>query len=245
MVWLSPLRQEKLPLPLPDPALQNRNLALYTEAIANTAKNKDEGFIDLFHLKTESGTPLLTDNGIHLTADGYWVTAQTIDNGMGRKEKPWRRTLKAAGDSTSWEVTDETLPFPLPPDSSFPVPLERQRILKIEGLAPGTHTLSIDDKAVATAEAAAWALGVRLSSGPEYDQVEELRKAIIAKNRLYFYRWRPQNETYLFGFRKYEQGKNAVEIPQFDPLVAEKEAEIVKQAQPRKHVYKIQQAAKP
>ena len=31
-------------------------------------------------------------------------------------------------------------------------------------------------------------------------------------------RWRPQNETYLFGFRKHEQGKNAKEIAEFDPL---------------------------
>ena len=48
----------------------------------------------------------------------------------------------------------------------------------------------------------------------------------MEKNRLYFHRWRPENETYIFGFRKKEQGQNAVEIPQFDPLVAAKEAEI-------------------
>ncbi len=56
--------------------------------------------------------------------------------------------------------------------------------------------------------------------------VEELRQAIIAKNTLYFYRWRPANETYLFGFRKHEQGRNAAEIPRFDPLVEKQEAKI-------------------
>jgi lysophospholipase L1-like esterase len=61
-----------------------------------------------------------------------------------------------------------------------------------------------------------------------YRHLESLRQVIIAKNRLYFYRWRPQNETYLFGFRKHEQGKNAREIPLFDPLVAEKEQEIAR-----------------
>ena len=55
-----------------------------------------------------------------------------------------------------------------------------------------------------------------------------LRKAIVEKNRLYFYRWRPQNETYLFGFRKHEQGRNAKEVAQFDPLIAAKEQEIAK-----------------
>lgn len=65
-------------------------------------------------------------------------------------------------------------------------------------------------------------------SGPimpptEYDQ---LRTAIIAKNELFFHRWRPQNLTYLTGFRKHEQGQNAKEIVQFDPLVEKAEKEI-------------------
>ncbi len=55
---------------------------------------------------------------------------------------------------------------------------------------------------------------------------EPLRQAIIEKNKLYFYRWRPQNETYLFGFRKHEQGRNAKEIVEFDPLIAKAEEEI-------------------
>ena len=58
------------------------------------------------------------------------------------------------------------------------------------------------------------------------DAGAELRKLIQAKNRLFFHRWRPQNETYLHGFRKHEQGNNAVEIPQFDPLVEAKEEAI-------------------
>ena len=50
-----------------------------------------------------------------------------------------------------------------------------------------------------------------------------LRDTVIAKNHLFFQRWRPQNEIYLFGSRKHEQGRNGAEIPQFDPLIAEKE----------------------
>ena len=49
---------------------------------------------------------------------------------------------------------------------------------------------------------------------------------MLQKNRLFFHRWRPANETYLFLFRKHEQGQNAKEIPMFDPLIAEKEKEI-------------------
>jgi lysophospholipase L1-like esterase len=58
--------------------------------------------------------------------------------------------------------------------------------------------------------------------------LEPLRKAIIEKNELFFHRWRPQNETYLFGFRKHEQGKNAKEVAEFDPLVSKAEEEIEK-----------------
>jgi len=59
---------------------------------------------------------------------------------------------------------------------------------------------------------------------PEYR--EALRLAVVEKNRLFFHRWRPANETYLFLFRKHEQGRNAAEIPRFDPLIAEQEQAI-------------------
>jgi lysophospholipase L1-like esterase len=50
-----------------------------------------------------------------------------------------------------------------------------------------------------------------------------LRALIVEKNDLFFHRWRPANVTYLYLFRQREQGKNAVEIPKFDPLIDEKE----------------------
>jgi hypothetical protein len=68
--------------------------------------------------------------------------------------------------------------------------------------------------------------GLGLPEQGDTEQSEKIRQVTVEKNRLYFHRWRPENETYIFGFRKKEQGQNAVEIPQFDPLVAAKEAEI-------------------
>lgn len=55
---------------------------------------------------------------------------------------------------------------------------------------------------------------------------QEVRQIAFEKNREYFYNWRPQNITYLLGFRKHEQGQNAKELPQFIPLIEEKEATI-------------------
>jgi glucose/arabinose dehydrogenase len=60
------------------------------------------------------------------------------------------------------------------------------------------------------------------------DKLDLLRSAIRKKNELFFHRWRPENWTYLFGFRKGEQGQNGVEIPKFDPLIAEWDARIAK-----------------
>ena len=65
------------------------------------------------------------------------------------------------------------------------------------------------------------ALGLTSKATPK--QFPTLRDTIIAKNHLFFQRWRPQNEIYLFGSRKHEQGRNGAEIPQFDPLIAQKE----------------------
>ncbi|MEY5027588.1 MAG: hypothetical protein RLZZ244_3116 [Verrucomicrobiota bacterium] len=71
-----------------------------------------------------------------------------------------------------------------------------------------------------------WAEGVARELGwaaPQKARTKEqsaaLRKAMQRKNELFFHRWRPANHTYIFGFRKREQGRNAVEIEQFDELI--------------------------
>ena len=56
--------------------------------------------------------------------------------------------------------------------------------------------------------------------------VEVLRSTILKKNVWWFHRSRPANMAYVFGFRKREQGQNAVEIPQYDQLIVEEEQAI-------------------
>lgn len=67
---------------------------------------------------------------------------------------------------------------------------------------------------LASAIARQW--GIEAAGG---EGLQILGKAIQHKNEQFFHRWRPANWTYLFGFRKHEQGRNAVEIPKFDPIV--------------------------
>jgi putative heme-binding domain-containing protein len=77
-----------------------------------------------------------------------------------------------------------------------------------------------------------WALDVgkklEWASTPEKWRQQSLYWPISRKNDLFFHQFRPANSTYLFGFRKHEQGKNAAEMPKFTPLIEKADAEIDK-----------------
>jgi putative heme-binding domain-containing protein len=57
---------------------------------------------------------------------------------------------------------------------------------------------------------------------------EALRQSILRKNEWFFHRSRPANMAYIFGFRKREQGQNAVEVLKFDGFIAAEEARIAR-----------------
>ena len=77
----------------------------------------------------------------------------------------------------------------------------------------------IEDRLFGAASAGAWRASPR---------VEPLRQAILSKNEWFFHRSRPANMAYIFGFRKREQGNNAVEVLKFDESIAAEEARIAK-----------------
>jgi lysophospholipase L1-like esterase len=164
-----------------------------------------------------------------------------------------------SADGLRFAVVDESLPL-VPPASEAAAPTwpwqpaprrtswswlpePPARLVRVDRLPPGRYTLRVDGQTLMSADASAWAHGILLEGGPDFDQAEQLRRAIIAKNRLYFHRWRPQNETYLFGFRKHEQGQNAREVPLFDPLVARAEQDIARLRVPTPHLYELTKEA--
>ncbi|GAA4456360.1 hypothetical protein GCM10023156_31560 [Novipirellula rosea] len=64
---------------------QNKNLALYTEALANVAKETGVGFVDLYSPTKalfEKSDERLTLNGAHLNAKGYAALAPILDQGL-------------------------------------------------------------------------------------------------------------------------------------------------------------------
>lgn len=163
LVFLSPLPIDGLGGSFPDPAKYNANVESYSAAIAKLAAERDGAFVSLSRpaatVSGPGGRPEpTTDNGQHLSAWGYWATANQLAVALCPQGKV------------------PALPDPSVADQKTPPAGE-----------PGT--------------------------------IETIRREIVRKNELYFHRWRPQNVTYLFLFRKHEQGNNAVEIPQFDPLV--------------------------
>ncbi len=76
------------------------------------------------------------------------------------------------------------------------------------------------------ADAVASDLGWNVGKDAAPDKADKLRTALQRRNELFFHRWRPANHTYIFGFRKREQGRNAVEMEQFDELLVKADAAI-------------------
>ena len=197
------------------------------------------------------------EEGLGWKPPAWSVEIDVADQGLAASGTKLDRVV-LGNTQLSFEARDQVLPSPHQPRlrissttgpvSDPPIHVARgmPRSLKIVGLAPGTYTLKIDGQPVLNATADEWGAGRNIfkSTAPEFVQADKLRQAIVAKNQLFFYRWRPQNETYLFGFRKHEQGNNAKEIPMFDPLIEKDEAEIARLRVPVAHFYEVLAAEK-
>ena len=235
IVLMSPPPAENLPPPLPDQDEHNHRLAIYSQAIGKLADECHYGFADAFGTLKEAWPNLphpLTDNGLHFTDAGYAAITPLIAKTLGVDPGP----LSLEIDATTGKVTlsgagldaliagTKAINVRLHPATATPRPM----ILKVTGLAGGKYTIANGHSPLTTASAKDLAGGISLDPGQWNRPHATLKRAIIEKNQLFFHRWRPQNETYLFGFRKHEQGNNAAEIPQFDPLIGQEEERIQK-----------------
>jgi hypothetical protein len=140
------------------------------------------------------------------------------------------------------EFTVESAIAPCPPVSEGGAVGPVARGLTVTGLPRGDYVLQVAGHGLVKATADEWAQGIELRSDPDdpaVQRVEKLRKLLVSKNVQYFNKYRPANETYIFLFRKGEQGRNAVEIPQFDAPIAQLEAEVAKLRKPEPVTYTL------
>ena len=248
IVLITPRYYENLGPPLPDPQAYNAKLKIYIDAMESLANSENLPIIHLSEQDPPENDGLkkeiqpsnwrvlpehsgLTDNGIHFSSHGYQVLARRIADGLALPKSTINVIEK---DGTNVKITDYTST----PDSvSFVMTMERigslelpsrqgedhtvasQIHMQFSSLRPGKYSIYIDGTKISRTTANQLKSGVSLPSSFQQSAVQQAYELTAEKNMMFFHRHRPQNETYLFLFRKHEQGNNAVEVPQFDPIV--------------------------
>jgi lysophospholipase L1-like esterase len=249
-VLVSPLDHLRFSERHPDPARYNANAAIYRDAIQKLADERSAFFVDLtgpLGEKAPLGSPeepaavpasKMTDTGVHLNAYGYKVIAEVLSRALLGYPGYHEHSIEMHAESKTVDKIEETEWAFKFGRVLYPTKIKPAHLLKINGLPKGRYTVEFSKNTPITLTDEQWAKGIAPCLF-DYEQFEKLREAIIDKNMLYFHRWRPQNVTYLFLFRKHEQGNNAKDILEFDPLIEAKEKEIAKFSQPREHALKL------
>lgn len=237
LILLSPTYHEPLGPPHPDATEHNGHLASYGEAVRGLARDRGLEFIDLFGAlkKAKEAEPgrVFTTNGIQPNAAGYAVIARTVEAALGYPAE-WRVTVSAAGgvkESVGARVEAERTRRGLRLSVRGAAPAvadslgEGAFFLKVTDLPAGPHGLEIGGKLAARATAGEWQEGVRVRDVAETG--EKLRRAVVARNELFYRRWRPFNDHERhFGFLK---GDFAL----YDKAIAEQERAIAALLAPR------------
>lgn len=190
---------------------------------------------------------LWTHNGMHWNDDGYRAASQvvalrlighaapkpiiTVNPGTGRVMASGCETRNEKWAKDSKELL--SIEFRTASVSPYPIAVRLPVDAPIMDVRVSTHESEGVPAEALAASKVTDDDGARIEYNtftcPAY---EKLRHLTAKKNELYFHRWRPQNITYLFGFRKHEQGNNASEIARFDPLVDDLEKQIHAAKQP-------------
>lgn len=239
---LSPTPREYKELQLPNPVAQNGELSTYVDALHSMAEKRGAFFVDLFNtIETRSpqgNTKAITTNGVHLNEYGYFRVAERIAQSFSGDSTAKRLTLgrgNALKDAEGVELLDLE-----ESDGSVVMRLRDERLslsplsgdysqnlkLSFANLPRGNYELVYEGKVLATGGAQNWKRGIQLAWEPSNDRTVELREAIKRKSQHFFHQWRPQNETYLRGFRAHEQGQNAAELALFDQFIEMEESKI-------------------
>lgn len=237
-------------------AKRNADIELYSSAMAKIAESRGKGFIDIYNpIKKLSQKFVLTENGIHLNEMGYYYLATALENGLGLpltqqetvinidktglKTSPAIKISESAKNNSNFKFTiqEDYLALPLPTENTDKNAY--QQLIKITGLKKGFYTLKADESDLITASAKEWEKGVQIKHGISTNQVNLLREMIVKKNNLFFFQYRPINETYIIGFRAYEQGKHVKDLDDQNILIKFLESQIALERRPKQHIYEL------
>lgn len=238
---------------------RNAMLERYAAEIAKIAAERGKRFIDLYKpIQELSRKAPILENGVHLNETGYYHLATLLEKGLGLApagetvtinigkngaEAPAPAKILDSGKENvplKFTIAESYLPLPLPaPDPETETVVAEGRTLKITGLKKGFYTLTADNDEVITASAKQWAEGVPIRHGASYTQAEQLRQLILKKNELFYFQYRPLNQTYILGFRSYEQGRHVKGLEEQNILIKWIESQIALARQPKSKVYSL------
>src|SRR5690606_296128 len=235
-------------------ASRNENLQLYSKAIAEVASARGKQFIDLYNPVADfQKQTKISEDGIHLNEAGYYLLATALEQGLGLVSQPQSveirvgksgldisvpaKILPAEDQQMIFTIEESYLPLPLPVTELSEI--EQKRTIKIGGLKKGFYTLTADNVPITTASAKNWSLGIEIRQGGAFNQAAQIRHFINKKNELFFQQYRPWNETYITGFRAYEQGRHKEGLADLEHIIVWLENQIHLNSTPKSIVYQI------
>ncbi|GAB3993998.1 hypothetical protein GCM10028807_30700 [Spirosoma daeguense] len=253
------------PIPVLMPISDNvnqRNAALgtYASAISQIATERKKRYVDMFKpIQEASKQAVITDDGIHLNGTGYYYLATSLEKGLGLAPRNGGITVDVAKNAVesatptkllnvdksvanvSFVVDESYLPLPAPEQDGKAIEVDNARKLTVTGLKKGFYTLRIDNDEVITASAKQWAEGVVLRQGPSFTRSAEVQTLIQKKNEVHFFQYRPLNQTYIIGFRSYEQGRHKKGLEEQSYIITWLEGQIAATNQPKAATYHLTQ----
>ncbi len=239
-----------------DIAYSNAELERYGASIKEIAARRNATFIDIFHPLLQKNKQIkLSKNGIHLNEYGYYYLANVIESGLGLESREASAIIDVSTATTNADTSlkiletgkkKESLTFsvdphylPLPSPEATNGRADGGDMLAVKGLRKGYYSLRVDGAQVATASARKWAEGMPITQGPYLDQSNQLRELILKKNELFFHQYRPQNRTYILGFRSHEQGRHAAGLKDLSIIITWLEGQIDLQRVPEAKVFQL------
>ncbi len=158
--------------------------------------------------------------------DGNWKLEWEND-AAGSNVWRWKESAKGLPEESLQSWTEDG------------VSSTNSRKVRVAGLKPGKYRLSVEGQTVAEGNEKEWAEGLDVRGFGVDRQREALQKLIVDKEMQFMHRYRPQNETYLFLFRKHEQGNNAGEVDRFAELTSQSDTKIQELSQPKSFSWEL------